>query len=345
MTAPLLLGIEIGATKLQLALGRGDGEIVALRRLAAEPAAGARGIWAQIVSALEPLRSTAGVARGAVAAAGVGFGGPVDAERGVVVRSHQVAGWDGAPLADWVRRDLGIPIVSVHNDADTAALGEALHGAGAGRSPVLYVNSGSGVGGGLVVDGRIYRGGSGVGALEVGHLRVFPDASMSLGRADFVAWGDLPEPPVLEQVASGWAIGRAGAALVEQGRGPILASLAGSDPSRVDARLVADAARRGDSECLRLFDDATTAMAQALAHAVTLLAPRRVVLGGGVSLVESSLWLDPIRRKLAARVFGPFAGTFDVVTATLGEAVVVHGALALARAAWEAAGSPAPLRG
>src|SRR5207248_5588282 len=114
---------------------------------------------------------------------------------GVVTTSHQVAGWDGFPLADWVRSNLGIEGVSLQNDADTAALGEARFGAGVGRSPLLYVTVGSGIGGGLILNGRIYRG-AGRGAMEIGHLRV---------GATNPATEDAP-PATLEQVASGWSI-------------------------------------------------------------------------------------------------------------------------------------------
>ena len=307
-----LLGLEIGGTKLQLGLGDGAGRVDRWARLPVDPAAGAAGILAQIAGAARAL----GAAPDAI---GVGFGGPIDADRGVVVRSHQVEGWDGFPLADWCRRGLGAGAVSVRNDSDAAALGEARFGAGEGLSPVLYVNSGSGVGGGLVVDGRIYRG-CGLGAVEVGHLLLADPAGGASS---------------LEGLASGWAIGRAGRAAVERlgrvGASAPLVDLCGGEPARVTGVVVADAARLGDVEAFRILETATTAMGQALAHAVTLLAPRRVILGGGVAQVGEALWLGPIRRVLEARVFPPFRGTFDVVAARLGQDVVVHGALALAR--------------
>ncbi len=167
--APWLLGIEIGGTKLQLGLGRGDGVIVALERRTVNPAQGAEGIRTQIKDALRVLLEANSDKLGLPQSVGIGFGGPVDAARGVVVTSHQVNGWDAFPLASWVRETLNIPSVSLQNDADTAALGEARFGAGVGFSPVLYVTIGSGIGGGLIVDGSIYRG-NGAGAVEIGHL-------------------------------------------------------------------------------------------------------------------------------------------------------------------------------
>jgi glucokinase len=325
-TTPPLLGIEIGGTKLQLALGRGDGTLLALARHAVDPARGAEALRGQLVASARDLIERAGQRPAAV---GVGFGGPVDPSRGVVNRSHQVSGWEDFPLAAWLREALGIGLVVVHNDSDSAALAEARFGAGAGLSPVLYVNSGSGVGGGLVIDGEIYRG-QGSGAVEIGHLWI----------RQYAPEDSNPEAATLEEIASGWAIARAARRHVEAfldrqweaGRG--IAKLSGGQIDRVTTRLVAEAASQGDYLARSILDRASSAMAQALAHAVTLLAPRRVILGGGVSLMDEALWLDPIRRELDGLVFPPLRGTFDVGPAALGEEVVVHGALALARDAW-----------
>ena len=228
------------------------------------------------------------------------------------MESHQIQGWTGFPLGDWVRETLGIDRVVIQNDADTAGLGEAVSGAGAGFSPVLYLTVGSGIGGGLIVDGSIYRG-SGGGAVEIGHLFV-----------------RLPgEPPIkLEHVASGWGIGKHARAKLAEGA---VSRLQGKrDVSGLDVSL---AAAEGDSFALGVIDRAVSAMVQALSHAVTLLAPRRIILGGGVSLMPARLWIDPIREGLDPWVFPQFRGTFDVVPAALGEEVVIHGALALARSA------------
>ncbi len=306
----MLLGIEIGGTKLQLGLGRGDGTIARMVTIAADPSGGAPRIRSQILEAFRGMDVRP-------SSVGVGFGGPVDAERGVVLTSHQVSEWDNFPLADWIRAEFGTRSVVVQNDADTAALGEAKFGAGKGLSPILYVNSGSGIGGGLIVDGRIYRGAD-AGAIEIGHL-IMDDAHHSL-----------------ESLASGWAIAaegrRAAVRELQQGRRPQQwLDLVDDDPEKVTTLTVGQSARRSpDGEAARILARSASVMARALAHAVTLLAPRRVILGGGVSLLDPSFWLDPIRQGVVAGVFAPFRGSFDVVTAALGQDVVIHGALAIA---------------
>ncbi|MBX6315473.1 MAG: ROK family protein, partial [Isosphaeraceae bacterium] len=118
--------------------------------------------------------------------------------------------------------------------------------------------------------------------------------------------------------------------------GPML-RLAGGDPTQVSARIVAQAAAEGDGLASSILARAARGVGEALAQAVTLLAPRRIILGGGVSLIGEDGWFAPIRHYLDRLVFPPFRDTFDLVPAALGEEVVVHGALALAR---EAAATP-----
>lgn len=321
---PWLLGVEIGGTKLQLGLSRTPGSIDALLRRTIEPARGARGILAQIRDGFAVMLSEHGLSRGDVRAVGVGFGGPVDAEAGRTETSFQVQGWADFALAGWVREALGVSLASVHNDADVAGLAESRLGAGRGRSPLLYLTIGSGIGGALILDGRIYRG-AGRGAAEIGHLRV-PHHDLAAPR---------DESPELEKVASGWGIGTIAQGLAEtldrRGRRWSLQDEVGGDFARITAVDVANAARRGDSHALQVLGRAHEALAHALCQAIALIAPARIILGGGVSLMGEELWFAPVRERVDADVFPPFRGSFDIVPAALGEEVVVHGALELAR--------------
>lgn len=315
---PMYLGIEIGGTKLQLGLGPADGQLLGLWRGTVDLSAGGDGIRRQILDAVPELLASARVSRAALKGVGVGFGGPVDDGTRSVIKSHQVAGWDGFPLADWLGEALGLPAV-LGNDADVAGLAEALFGAGRGLSPVLYMTIGSGIGGGLVVDGDILRG-TGRGAAEIGHLKV-RDPRSADGRLE-----------TLENIASGWGIGRYARECVaaDPAGGATLVGLAGG-VQHITAQTVATAAAGGDLLALRVLGSALDALADAICAAVVLVCPRRVVIGGGVSLIGEELLFAPLRERIADRVFAPFAGLTDVVPAALGEAVVVHGALALAR--------------
>ena len=297
----MYLGIEIGGTKLQLGLGAGDGILAALWRGGVNPAEGADGIRRQIVQAVPALLQQAGVERSALEGVGIGFGGPVDDATRTVIKSHQIEGWDNFPLADWIGALVGLSAV-LGNDADVAGLAEALFGAGKGCSPVFYITIGSGIGGGLIINGEIYRG-IGRGAAEIGHLRVRDPRGSTT---------------ILEDVASGWAIQKT------------LAELGGVlDPP--SAAEIAQAASRGDALARDVVDLAIDRLAEAICHVIALLCPRRIVIGGGVSLMGERRLFAPLRQRVAERVFKPFADCYEIVPAALGEEMVVHGALALAR--------------
>jgi glucokinase len=320
----MFLGIEIGGTKLQLGLGEGDGKIVALWRGTVNPAEGSEGIRKQIVAAVPELLAKAKLDRGHLRGIGIGFGGPTDDATRTVIKSHQIAGWDGFPLADWVSDLVGAPAV-LCNDADVAGLAEALFGAGKGMSPIFYITIGSGIGGGLIIDGQIYRG-VGRGAAEIGHTVVnsFIDSpSVRMRREE------------LETVASGWGIAeRAREELRDEyghwapGQKSSLRKLPEEKLTAVD---VADAARKRDALAHSVMEEARVALAQAILQVIVLLCPRRIVIGGGVSLIGEDQLFRPLREMVEQRVFEPFRGLTDIVPAALGEEVVVHGALALAR--------------
>jgi glucokinase len=313
----MYLGIEIGGTKLQMGVGGGDGSLAGSWRGNVDVAAGPEGIRRQIVTALPELLARSHVTRSALRAAGVGFGGPVDDATRTVIKSHQIVGWDNFPLTDWVGELVGLPC-ALGNDADVAGLAEVLFGAGKGLSPVFYITIGSGIGGGLILGGEIYRGG-GRGAAEIGHLG-YPAGATGARR-----------PVELE--ASGWAIQeRARAAVArEPARSATLLRLADGDKSRITTQHVAEAARHADPLASEILEHALAALAEVICDMIALLCPRRIVIGGGVSLMGEELFFRPLRAQVAASVFAPFAGSYDIVPAALGEEVVVQGALALAR--------------
>jgi glucokinase len=306
----MFLGVEIGGTKLQLGVGdAGAGGLVALERAAIVPADGALGILRQIEQIARPL-----IAKHGVQAVGFGFGGPIDINHGRVVKSHHVAGWDGFALVDWCQKTLDRP-AAIGNDSDMAGLGEARFGAGLGHRVVFYTNAGSGIGGSLVVGGRVYIGGSGIAA-EIGHLRPGLDA-------------DAPTK-IVELAASGWAI--ASAARADAQLAGELARQFNCPVENVTARHVADAAAAGNPAALRIFRRATQTYGWAIAQMITLLSPEVVVVGGGVSLAGETLFFEPLRREVERYAFPPHRGTYKIVSAKLGEEVVIFGALALARA-------------
>jgi glucokinase len=312
----VFLGIEIGGTKLQLGVGADDGKLAALWRDSVDVAAGPEGIRRQIQAAVPELLQRAGLERSRLKGVGIGFGGPVDDRTRTIIKSHQIEGWDNFPLADWITDMTGLP-AALGNDADVAGLAEALHGAGKGLSPIFYITVGSGIGGGLIIDGEIYRG-VGRGAAEIGHMSFFNGEG----------W------VTLESVASGWGIAQCARELVGAHVGAessLVRRLVQGDWSRLTADHIAEAAREGDDFAKTRLNDTWDYLAEGICHVIALLCPRRIAIGGGVSLMGDELFFKPLRALVTDRVFKPFAGLTDIVPAALGEEVVVHGAIALAR--------------
>ena len=310
----MLLGIEIGGTKLQLAVGPGGGQpLTEIRRLQVDPTAGADGILRHISREAGEL-----LANHPVHAVGIGFGGPVDVESGLTITSHQVPGWDRLPLVRWCRDHLELPTALV-NDSDAAGLAEARFGAGLGSPVVFYSNVGSGIGGALVIDGELFRGGHGV-ASEIGHLR--PGLAAS------------GPTQTVESVASGWAIAAAARAAVEEqpdARDSVdLLTCCNGNPSTLTTEHIAAAADAGNALAQAVLHRACDTYGWALAQMITLIAPNSVVLGGGVSLAGGRLFLAPVRKAVDRYVFPPLREHFAIHLAALGEEVVLHGAMALA---------------
>jgi glucokinase len=293
----LALGIEIGGTKLQAGLGTGEGPLLALARRKVDPSKGGQAIRDAIPALADEVLSKAGVRKSDLRGVAIGFGGPVDTRRGVTLVSNQVEGWAEFPLRAWLEETFRLPAV-LQNDSKAAAYAEALRGAGQGRRRIFYSNVGSGIGGGLVTDGRIDEG-QGLGAGEIGHTWV-PDP-------------ETGKPEKLELVASGWSIGKRASRRL------------GREVTAVDVHALAE---RGDAAARQVLEESAGALALGLANIVALLHPERVILGGGVSLMGPLFW-DPLRARLSDRAFAPFARTFDLVPAALGEEVVVAGAILL----------------
>ena len=298
----MFLGLEIGGTKLQLVVGDEAGKIRERRRLSVEVSGGAAGIRWQIEQALPELLNDRRPSR-----VGVGFGGPVDWKKGRICRSHQIEGWSEFDLRGWLEPLAGAPVIA-DNDANVAALGEALCGAGVGFSPVFYVTLGSGVGGGLVVDGAIYHGAN-PGEAEIGHVRLDREGT------------------IVEARCSGWAVDARIRDLTAKEPHGVLARLSGGAAGG-EARHLAAALHQGDASARHLLQQVSEDLAFGLSHAVHLFHPEIVILGGGLSGVG-----EPLRAAVEAAMgrflMDAFAPGPRIALAALGEDAVPVGALKL----------------
>jgi len=310
----LAIAVEIGGTKLQAAAGRTDGIILDVRRESVDPSGGAAGILQWVEDTVRVLIEELGGPE-RLHAIGVGFGGPVESATGRVLTSHQVEGWRDVALKHWFESHFHVPTV-VANDANAAGWAEYCLGAGRGTRHFFYSNIGSGIGGALVIDGRLHDG-QGLGAGEVGHTYVPDWTKDEHGAAD-----------KLEHLCSGWSIERRLRSMTIPSDS-ILHHLCSGRTDTITCAILGKAASQGDQFAVTEIDRVAQSIGLALANVITLFHPERIALGGGVSLMGEVL-LEPVRRHVAERVFGPFQDAYEIVPCTLGEAVVLSGALLLA---------------
>lgn len=315
----MFLGIEIGGTKLQLGVGRGDGsDFVAFERRDVDIARGGQGIRDQIRDVGRQL-----VASHKIERAAYGFGGPIFGSRGIVQTSHQVAGWDQFPLSEWTERELGIP-TKLGNDCDVAALAEACFGAARGADSVFYVTVGTGIGGGLVFKRQIH-GTDRPASAEIGHLR--PGLSATTSKQTIESQAAGPGIAIATR-ARLEAMRQAGEATPDWDD---LRERCEGDFQQLTTKSIGEAAMAGNQLAIEQYAAAMQVLGWGIAQLITLVAPEVVVVGGGVSLVGEEIFFAPLRAAVQQYVFPPLRESFRLVPAALGESVVVHGALALAR--------------
>ncbi|MEO8352929.1 MAG: ROK family protein, partial [Chthoniobacteraceae bacterium] len=298
------LAVEIGGTKLQLCIGTSAGEILERRRFQIDRAEGGQGIRRQIEGALPEL-----LEKYSPRAIGVGFGGPVDWQSGKIARSHHLEGWNDYPLGDWFETRAGLPTF-IDNDANVAALAEARLGAGRGSNPVFYVTLGSGVGGGLVHDGRIFHGAP-PGEVEIGHLRLDREGT------------------IVEDRCSGWNVDRRVQREAAAHPESMLADLVRQSPTGGEARHLRVALAHNDPVAETILRETMENLAFGLSHVVHLFHPQTVVVGGGLSLLGPPLQTQ-LAKALPAFLMDSFLPGPRIEFAALGEDTVPVGALVLA---------------
>jgi glucokinase len=316
--ASLLLGIDIGGTKVAFALGDRDGCIRARSRRATEASGRPEQDLSRMAADALQLIEEAGVPRSEIAEVGVTVPGPLDRERGLVLHPPNLAGWEEVAVVELLQRELDLP-VSIENDANAAALAEWRHGAGRGLHHLVYLTMSTGVGGGLVLGGRIHRGAND-SAGEIGHSPVeWNGEQCACGLRG-----------CLEAYVGGAAwTRRLRARTPDNSRVGLLAG--GRD--RVTPEHVVAAAREGDSFALSEIDRFNHYLSRALVQIAFTLAPEAVILGTIAAAAGEALCLGPVREQVKAHTWPQVGAELQILPAALGEDLPYQAALCVAEAA------------
>ncbi len=314
LDADLYAGIDFGGTKIAVVIAAESGEVAAEEVIPTHADAGPSQAVSRTCRLVDDLRREH---RLRIQAIGIGLPGLIDREKGsIVLLPNLPASWRGFRIADAFEAHFGIPIF-LSNDARTATLGEYTFGNAADMQDMLFVTVGTGIGGGLVLDGRLHEGIFGA-AGELGHQTILPNGALC----------GCGNRGCLETLFSGPVLAAAGMALLREGRAPALKELVGVSGVATATEMAA-AAQNGDAAVAEVIQTAAEYLGIGIANAVTMTAVREVVLGGGLCVL-GDLLLEPVRRAIRDRVRMFPSESVQVRFSTLGSRSGALGGVALA---------------
>ncbi len=310
-SANLLVGVDVGGTKILAGVATARGKLLAREEMATSAGDGPEAVTGRIVSVIKACVRRADGVRGI----GIAVAGLVESGEGVVVTSPNLPGWSSVPLGSMVERELGLPTYVI-NDANGAALGEHRFGAGRGVSNLISITLGTGIGGGIIIDGILYAGTLGT-AGEIGHMTIEAQgATCACGNNG--CW---------EALVSGTAVTREARERLRVGVRSSLQELAGQGLEKVTAEAVSQAAWAGDRMAAEIVLQAGGYLGVGLANLVNIFGPEVIIIGGGMARMGDML-LEPALKEMKKRAFDALAQAVRVVPAQLGVDAGFLGAVA-----------------
>jgi glucokinase len=306
--------VDLGGTKIYSVLTDEEGRVLGEDRRPTQAPEGPDAVIGRLVASVRQALEQGGVATHDIVGVGISAPGPCDFERGIVTDAPNLPGWQDVPLTRILGEKLGVTAM-MENDAASACYGEYRFGAGRGFLHIVLLTLGTGIGGGVIIDGRLYRGASG-GAGELGHLVIDEEGpACNCGNRGCV-----------EALASGPAIAEGAAAALAAGRSPVLAGIVGEGPPTPE--MVLQAAHQGDAVSREVIERAGHHLGVALAGLLNCFNPEALILGGGL-LGLGDLYLEPAVRTAREKAFDQMVEDVTITQASLGERAGALGAAAL----------------
>ena len=312
-----VLAIDVGGTKIRIAIISGKGKIIAKEQRLTLADEGLEAVTGRIISGIDRLLRLKNLAPSQLHSIGIAAAGAIDSEKGLITSSPNLPGWCDVPLRDIVKSKYGVDTFLI-NDASAAALGEHEFGAGRGVNNLIYLTVGTGIGGGIIIDGKLYLGPSG-SAGEIGHMTIDVNGQRcSCGNTG-----------CLETLASGTAMAKEAIKRIKQGEKSSLTEIVGGKIENITADTVEVAARGGDSLASEVISEAATYLGVGMVNLVNIFNPEMVIVGGGVAKM-GDLLLNPARQVVQERAFQLPAQAVRIVQAQLGDDSGLLGAAAFA---------------
>ena len=311
-----VLSIDLGGTNIRAALVSAEGELLAKKYHPTLADKGPEAVIERIHSAIERILKSMGLSPSQLGGISVASAGAINVREGLVTSSPNLPGWRDVPLREIVEKRHGVPAILV-NDANAAAVGEHHCGAGRGMSNLVYITVSTGIGGGIIIDGRLYSGECGA-AGEIGHMTI------DVNGPECVC-GNVG---CLEVLASGTAVAREAIRRLCGGESSSLLEMVRGKIENITAKEVSIAARNGDSLAAQVIHQAATYLGVGMVNLVNIFNPGMIIVGGGLSKM-GDLLLNPARQVVRERVFPLSAGAVSIVTAQLGDDAGLIGAAIL----------------
>lgn len=307
------IGVDVGGTNVKIALVDKKGEIKFPKTVPTRAEMGYEYTIGNIQQSIKDLIAEAGIDKNSLEGIGFGFPGQIDCDKGIVRLSPNIPGWVNVPISEIMQKEFNVS-VKVDNDVRCAALAELNFGAGVGCKNLICITVGTGIGSGLIINGKIVRGASNA-AGEIGHIKLEMKDGLLCGCGD---------RGCLEAYASGPSIVAMAKEYVLGGKSARFRELAGSIDAITPA-IVAQAANEGDVVARKIFEIMGEYIGLGLTSVVNLLNPEKIVIGGGVADAGDIL-LDPLRKTLKHRVMPIQGAAVEIVPARLGNTAGIIGA-------------------
>jgi len=307
------IGVDIGGTNVKIALVNKNGEISFPKTVPTRAEMGYEYTISNITQCIKDLMAEAGISKNSLEGIGFGFPGQIDCDNGVVRILPNIPGWINVPIAEIMQKEFNVS-VKVDNDVRCMALAESTYGAGQGCKNLICITIGTGIGSGLIINGKLVRGASNA-AGEIGHIKLEMHDGLLCGCGDSGCF---------EAYASGPSIVAMAKEYVQGGKSAKYRELAGSIDGITPA-IVAQAAQEGDVVAQKIFERMGEYLGIGLASVVNLLNPEKIVIGGGVADAGDILF-TPLRKTLKDRAMPIQAEAVEVVHAKLGNTAGIIGA-------------------
>jgi len=312
-----VLAIDLGGTKILTAIISNEGQVMAKEYSPTLPGEGPQSVIKRILSAIDHILNQISIDLSQLDSISIAAAGAIDFEKGLITSSPNLPGWHDVPLRDIVREKYKVNTFLI-NDASAAALGEHHFGVGQGVNNLILLTVGTGIGGGIIINGKLYFGASG-SAGEIGHMTIDVNGPKC----------NCGNTGCLETLASGTAVAKEAIRRIREGEKSSLTEIVGGKVENITAEKVAIAAQSGDSLASEVILKAATYLGVGMVNLVNIFNPELIIIGGGMAKM-GDLLLNPARQVVRERAFQLSAQAARIVPAQLGNDAGVLGAAVFA---------------